>query len=123
MCISEKNGLIMLKIIGRNIRMQREKQYRTQAEMAELLGVSTPAISKIECGLTNVSLNRLRQIADVLDLTLQKIIYDDNDYGINEANLIELNRLRYLIQEKENQINHLRERLISLYEALREKNN
>lgn len=113
-----KNELSYAKIIGKNIRRQREKRSIAQADLAKLLGMSTPAVCQMECGTTNIRVSRLKQISDVLNVSLQELIYDEKGYGINEVSLNELNRLKRLLLEKEMQINQLRARLIPLYELV-----
>lgn len=52
--------------IGQNIRKVRELKNLTQSYIARQLGISVAAYSKIERNKTNVSLQRLQQIADIL---------------------------------------------------------
>lgn len=50
--------------IGQRVKKYRTKAHLTQSELAEALDVSTGYISQIECGHTQVSLNRLDSIAN-----------------------------------------------------------
>lgn len=58
----------MIKKIGSRISKIRKGKDLTQANMAEELGMTTSAYSKIERGDTNAPVNRLLQIAKVLEV-------------------------------------------------------
>jgi transcriptional regulator with XRE-family HTH domain len=109
----------MIKIVGKNIKRQREKQGMTQSELGKSLGISTPSVSKIESGMVNLSIDRIRQIGEVFNLSFQELFYDNGQYGVNEFDLNELSRLKHLTSEREIYLNQLRTRLIFLHEELR----
>ncbi|MDR3087074.1 MAG: helix-turn-helix domain-containing protein [Azoarcus sp.] len=68
------SGLVMSKDIarriGRNIAETRKAAGRTQAEVAEKVGIDTVSISRIERGIVTPSLTTLNKIADGLDVAL-----------------------------------------------------
>ncbi len=55
--------------IAHKIRKLREKKDYSQTFMADKLGISQNAYSKIEIGLTKISLDRFFEIAKVLNVT------------------------------------------------------
>ena len=56
--------------IGRNIRTARNKERLTQAQMAELLGMSTLHYGRLERGNRAISLDQLAAVADVLHISI-----------------------------------------------------
>lgn len=79
--------------------LRREKGY-TQEKLAEMLGISTAAVSKWECGNSYPDITLLPQIAEIFDVSLDYLFsYDTTERKtisevINEANRLskELNR-------------------------------
>lgn len=56
------------KLIGQRLAKCRKEKHITQEQMAEHLDVSTAFISKIECGRTQINLERLVQICRFLEI-------------------------------------------------------
>lgn len=54
------------KAIGKRIKLARIEADITQEQLAEILGVTTPYISRLERGAKSINLKRLMEIADVL---------------------------------------------------------
>ncbi|EQA03772.1 helix-turn-helix family protein [Glaesserella parasuis SW114] len=71
--------------IRHNIRNLREERQLTQAMMAERLNLSETGYAKIERGETQVSLDRLPQIAEVLNVEWWELFRSD-EAGINIGN-------------------------------------
>ncbi|SDT65824.1 Helix-turn-helix [Mucilaginibacter mallensis] len=71
-----------IKAIAANIRNKREHRNYTQEYLAAKLDISQNAYSKIELGYTKITVERLFQIADVLeyDVTDLLSIKPDNSY-------------------------------------------
>ena len=57
------------------VRIIRMKKGLSQETIAEDLGITTSAFSKIERGETNVSFNRMLQIADALSISFYELLY------------------------------------------------
>jgi transcriptional regulator with XRE-family HTH domain len=57
-----------LKSVGQNIRQARESKFYSQEYLAAKLKISQNAYSKTELGYTSITLDRLLQIADVLEV-------------------------------------------------------
>jgi transcriptional regulator with XRE-family HTH domain len=65
---------IRVKAVAVNIRNKREKLNYTQEYLAAKLGISQNAYSKIELGYTKITVERLFQIADILETDLMELI-------------------------------------------------
>jgi transcriptional regulator with XRE-family HTH domain len=64
---------------GDTIRSLREQKGMTQVQLAELLGVKQTAIANMESGLVQFSsVDRLRQIAAALDVSIEDMIPPDS---------------------------------------------
>lgn len=61
--------------LGQSITLHRKKKQITQERLAEHLNVSTTFISKIERGKTQISLERLVQICQYLDISPTELLY------------------------------------------------
>lgn len=64
--------------IYEKIKMMREMNQWTQEEVAEKLGMSTTGYAKIERGQTNVSVEKLKQIAQIFNINIAQLL-DDNE--------------------------------------------
>ncbi|MCO5945636.1 MULTISPECIES: helix-turn-helix transcriptional regulator [Mucilaginibacter] len=65
------------KAIVSNIRKIREFRNYTQDYLAAKLKISQNAYSKIELGYSNITLNRLVEIAEILEIELVDLICED----------------------------------------------
>jgi len=66
------------KEVVSNIRKIREYRNYTQDYLAAKLGISQNAYSKIELGYSNITLNRLIEISDILEVDLIDLIRHDS---------------------------------------------
>ena len=62
--------MLLLPVLAQLVISSREKLLLTQAEVAELAGVSLRTIRAIEAGQANPGLRQLNHILDVLGLSL-----------------------------------------------------
>lgn len=60
--------------IGRRVKLYRTKANITQAQLAEKLDISVSYISQIERGNTEVSLKRLEEIANIINVKLEILV-------------------------------------------------
>jgi len=67
------------KTIVSNIRKVREYRNYTQDYLAAKLQISQNAYSKIELGYSNITLNRLVEIADILEIELVDLISSNGE--------------------------------------------
>ncbi|MEO6150556.1 MAG: helix-turn-helix transcriptional regulator [Mucilaginibacter sp.] len=70
---------LKIKAVEANIRKQRETKNYTQEYLAAKLKISQNAYSKIELGYTKITLERLFQIAAVLETNIVELI-DSRDF-------------------------------------------
>jgi transcriptional regulator with XRE-family HTH domain len=66
--------------MGRKIRMVRESRQLSQEYVAGRMKISQQAYSRLEHDGENVSLKRLKQLAEALEVPLQSLIGDDDLY-------------------------------------------
>ncbi|MEK0412595.1 MAG: hypothetical protein RL070_83 [Bacteroidota bacterium] len=69
------------EIVGRNIRRHRESQGIRQGVLAEQLKITPSALSQIETGKTDISLDRIEQIAEALKLSFYELMTTPNHVG------------------------------------------
>jgi len=67
-----------VKAVASNIRNKRESLNYTQEYLAAKLNISQNAYSKIELGYTKITVERLFQIADILETELTELIKTEN---------------------------------------------
>ena len=66
-----------VKAVAANIRNKREDLNYTQEYLAAKLSISQNAYSKIELGYTKITVERLFQIADILETETMELINTD----------------------------------------------
>lgn len=75
-------------MIGKEIRLQRLQKGYSQCYMAYCLEISQNAYSKIELGQTDVTISRLIEVAQILDISvlalLKKILPTDSNEDISD---------------------------------------
>lgn len=75
-------------MIGKEIRLQRLQKGYSQCYMAYCLEISQNAYSKIELGQTDVTISRLIEVAQILDISvlalLKKILSPDSNEDISD---------------------------------------
>ncbi|WP_449077982.1 helix-turn-helix domain-containing protein [Ruminococcus sp.] len=78
--------------IGQRVKEYRIKAHLTQSELAEALDVSTGYISQVECGHTQVSLNRLDSIASIINTNIGNLIVDFSEKDYKESLIFEITK-------------------------------
>ncbi|MCC8426636.1 helix-turn-helix domain-containing protein [Mucilaginibacter sp. UR6-11] len=105
------------KTIGKNIRTFRHQQGWSQEEVANRLGISIPAFSKIETGVTDINLSRLEQIANIYEIdVVQLLALDMEEIDQTPSNL---SIVQKKLLDREAEIVNLQRKVILLYEELR----
>ena len=99
--------------IGKRIKKLRELRNYTQTYMSVELEISVSAYSKIERDETEISLKRLEQISEILNVSVNGIMQFDEKTLIENANLNDLKSNRStniepLIEQMRNEITFLR---------------
>jgi len=103
------------------LKQLRELKNFTQEHVAQQLGLSTRAYSKIESGETQLTINRLNEISKILDLDPIEVLWFDhknifNNYGTQEGN-IGINNINIpdkLLEQYECRIRHLEDEILFL---------
>lgn len=72
-----KDMSFKVKTVAANIRNKREDLNYTQEYLAAKLNISQNAYSKIELGYTKITVERLFQIADILETETMELINTD----------------------------------------------
>lgn len=80
--------------LGARIRARREKARMSQAELASAADISTQHISNIENAKTKVSLERIVDIANILNCSVDELLCD----SLVKAKVIYINEVAGLIE-------------------------
>jgi transcriptional regulator with XRE-family HTH domain len=113
--------------IGQKIKKLRELRNFTQSHMAEELGLSQSAYSKLELGETEITYNKLERVAEVLGMRPEEVIAFNESmvfnvmHNLNGSNGFVINNNQLTEAEKhlyEEQISLLREELSYLKRLL-----
>ena len=107
------------KSVGKNIRAFRHQNGWSQEDVANKLGISIPAFSKIETGVTDINLSRLEQIANIYEIEVAQLLsLDMEEEEIEPSNL---SIIQKKLLDREAEIANLQRKVILLYEELRNK--
>ncbi len=117
--MSDPNKRTANKSIGKSIRILRHQHGWSQEDIANRLGISIPAFSKIETGVTDVNLSRLEQIANIYEVSVVQLLTVDNEQV--EIAPSHLNLIQKKLSDRESEIASLQRKVIELYEELRTK--
>lgn len=107
----------MIQQAETKIKQIRELKNFTQEYMAQNLGLSTRAYSKIETGETQLTINRLNEISAILGVQPMEVLgFDDkkvfNFYNSNDINNVKnINMPEKLIKQYEETIQSLKEQI------------
>jgi len=107
------------KSVGKNIRALRHQHGWSQEDVANRLGISIPAFSKIETGVTDINLSRLEQIANIFDVNVVNVLALDTDETDMKPSSLSLAQRKLI--DRESEIASLQRKVILLYEELRNK--
>ncbi len=66
--------------VAEKIRMERLRLNLSQQNMADELGITIAAYSNLERGVTEISINRLFKIADLLGVSVNTLLETENTY-------------------------------------------
>jgi len=105
-----------MQTLGKKIRLLRHQKSWSQEDVSKQLGISIPAFSKIETGITDINLSRLEQIAKLFELTVVQLLSTHGDEDQETYNM-EVNNLTLKLHERESELIDLQKKLIDLYEV------
>lgn len=105
-----------MKDLGKNIKTLRQLKGWSQEQIASQLGITAPAFSKIECGLTDVNLSRLEQISELFEMkVIELLMYHDSE-SVQKFNR-ELGEIKAQLAERDLEIIQLQKKIINLLES------
>lgn len=110
----------MIETPGRKIKKIRELRSYTQEYISDRLNISARAYSKIENGETELTIKRLNEIGEVLEVSPMEILgFDEkqifNNYNQQGGNMITHNYFpEKLIELYEKRIKELEEQLLNM---------
>lgn len=107
-----------MRVAGSNIKKLRLKKNVGQATVARGLGISTPALSKIETGVTDMNMTRLLQIAGFFKVPVWELLCKESEYLSEELKAIY--ELQSQIAECDQEILTLGRKLVKLYDQIHE---
>ena len=116
----------MITSVDKKIKNIRELKNYTQEYMAEKLGISIRAYSKIESGETNLTIDRLNKLSQILEMSPLEILGFDDKQVFNhckqEGNIgINHNYMpKDLINQFEKHVSHLESEIVFLRSMLKE---
>lgn len=64
----------LLKKFGKNVKIERIKKDLTQEQFAEILDVNSNYIACIECGRQNMSLGKILELANALEVDIENLL-------------------------------------------------
>ncbi len=106
-----------MKHVGDYIKQARVHLGLSQAEAAAKLKISTPAFCKIEKGQTDLNISRLFQISKTFEVPVATLLGLERMPETTDSSA-ELIELKEQLQEKDEEINKLRKKVIDLYDKL-----
>jgi len=121
--------------IHNKIKVLRSQNGLTQQEMADKLNMHLKTWQKIENGVTKLDIDRVKQIAEILDSTIEDLInaeegvyineIKNNDVGFNNSSItiqhkseIEVQLFERLLKEKDSKITDLQTEISRLWDLL-----
>ncbi len=69
----------LLKKFGKNVKIERIKQDLTQEQLAEIMDVSQNYVANIEGGKANMSLAKVLELANFLNIKIEKLLVFNDD--------------------------------------------
>lgn len=103
--------------VGKKIRLLRHQKGWSQQDVSKKLGISIPAFSKIETGITDLNLSRLIQIAKLFNFTAVQLLSFSETDDVNDY-VDGINSIQQKLKEREEEIIQLQKKVIDLYGQL-----
>ena len=76
-------------MIGERLKKLRENKNMTQGDVAEALGVNTATISKYESNSLEPSIESIKKLADLYDITIDELLKDEQ-FDVSKINVLEV---------------------------------
>lgn len=88
-------------MLGEKIKKYREIKGITQAEIAELLGVSPATVSKYEAGTLEPNIESIKKFSELFEVSIDKLLKDDT-FDISKIDILAVLREQKEMRMKEN---------------------
>src|SRR6201991_1895306 len=89
------------KTIGKNIRTFRHQHSWSQEDVANRLGISIPALARIDTGVRDINLSRLEQIANIYEIDVVQLLSADLEQVEQEPSSLSILQKKLLDRETE----------------------
>lgn len=104
-------------VIQTKLKLLRHDRGYRQEDVAGLIGVSIPAYSKMETGVTDLNYSRIVQLASLYGLTPVQLI-DPEHNPLTQGDAMLLKTLQDQLAKKEQQLSEMQSKMIGLCEQL-----
>jgi len=99
------------KSVGKAIAEQRKQRGLTQEQLGEKLGLETETVNRLERRVTSLTLERLEQLADILNCPVRSFLWHEEADSQEQAEAI-VNMLRHLPPERRTHVMRFVEELV-----------
>jgi len=118
MGLSILDGWFTMSIQEHLITLRRDRQL-TQQEMADLVGVHVNQIRRYEAGATQPSLDALKKIAIAMSISLDSLVFGENERGPSDELKLQFEALSQFDEEERKIAKAVLESLILKHNAKR----
>ena len=102
----------------KKIKDLRHEREWSQEYLACRMGISAPSISKIEAGITAITLSNIERLAHIYEVPLAQLLSAEDEIPAKILNGPALNELKRTLAARESEILVLQRKVIELYEEL-----
>ena len=80
-------------MLGDRIKLYRENKNMTQNDLADILEVSAGTVSKYESGNLEPSIESIKRLAEVFEISIDELLNDKEDkFDISKINVLDIKR-------------------------------
>ncbi|MDP0264523.1 helix-turn-helix transcriptional regulator [Glaesserella parasuis] len=101
----------LIQTIGQAITKYRQASGLTQAQLAEILGISNDAVSRMERGKTIPTVLRLLELSEIFHCEVADLVTESSNRSTDQAKVIE-KLLQQLDSQQRSELLYLIERLV-----------
>jgi len=107
---------ICMSIQQRLISLRRERDL-TQQQMADAIGVHVNQVRRYEAGATQPSLDALKKIAVAMSVTIDSLVFDEEERGPDEQLRLQFEAISHLSPEEKQVVKELLDGMIIKYQS------
>lgn len=107
-----------MSIQQRLIALRRDRDL-TQHEMADAIGVHVNQIRRYEAGSTQPSLEVLKKIAVAMSITIDSLVFDEQERGPDEQLKLQFEAISHLTPDEKQVVKELLDGMIIKYQSRR----